>query len=262
MRGVVQHAQSVPGGERGHRIVIAQDAVVIHDDDRPRARRNQFLRLRQVDAKGGIVDVAEYRPRPGRDDRLKIGRVVERRRDHLVARTDTHEQQGKMQGRVTGADGDDVTIRRADARPQFLLELADITAHAQPAVFQRGTAGLEFFRFDQRLKYRDHGLFHHASRCSGMQALERRNARLERSDIDSRSRLIKQVHRACHGIFSANGHRQAEPVIWANRTFSGQSVELITRGTGNGTMNRPPALAYSCCCATISSAKFQASSSR
>jgi hypothetical protein len=130
-------------------IVIAQHAVVIHDDDGFRARRNEIFCFVEVDAERVFFDVSKDGLGAGRDDRLKIGGVIERRRDHFVARPDAHREQSEMNRGVAGAGGRDVTIVRAEISLELLLKLANVTAHAEPAKLEGAAASVDFFLFDE-----------------------------------------------------------------------------------------------------------------
>ncbi len=152
MGGIVDDAQSMFRGHGSDAVVVAQQAVVVHRDDRLCPWTDQALGLVKVDAERVVVDVAEDRFSADGQDSLEVGDVVERRRDDLVAGSNTGDVHGQMQGRVSRADGDDVPILGLDKRLDGALEIADVAAHAEPAQLERSSNGLKLLLLQQRFE--------------------------------------------------------------------------------------------------------------
>ena len=82
-----------PGRECLYRRVIANPTSIIHDNDGLGPWTNQGFSCGNVDAERVEIDVAEHGSGARGKNGLKIGDVIERRRDHFIARTHACQQQ-------------------------------------------------------------------------------------------------------------------------------------------------------------------------
>ena len=131
VRRVVNHSDAMLFGEMSDARVVAQQASVIGNDHGLGLCRDQGLGLIQIGAQGLVVDVAEDRRRPSRQNGLKIRYVVERRRDHFVARAYAGRQKREVQRRMARAHGRHETVSSPQIALHGLLELVDVAPHAR-----------------------------------------------------------------------------------------------------------------------------------
>src|SRR2546423_13019598 len=97
-------------GELSHPIVIAEQAIVIHDNDCLRARRDERLSLIQIDTEGSLINIAKHRLRARSENGLEVSGVVKGRGDYLIPWADTNDEQAEMDSGVARADGGDIPV--------------------------------------------------------------------------------------------------------------------------------------------------------
>ena len=113
LRGVIEHQQAVPFGNRSNSVVIGRQAEQIDRDDRTRFQpsrlcgRNRAFQACRIDVEGVRLDVGENRRRTEQRDLLRRRMECEGRTDHGIAGADLPRQQHQQQGvSATGASDD------------------------------------------------------------------------------------------------------------------------------------------------------------
>jgi hypothetical protein len=113
---------------------ITRPAGEVHGDDRAGPRRDGGLDGRGVDVHGARIDIGEKRCGAGMDDCVGGRAERERRRDDLVTRLQSGDEDAQVQRRRAGAYGDGV--RGTLVGGEVLFQLRDLGAGAEPAAAQ------------------------------------------------------------------------------------------------------------------------------
>ena len=131
LRRILDDLEVVAGGDVADRFHIGDAADPLHRHDRLGARGDLLLHFRRVD---GLVGqhVGVDRRRTEVDDRTGGGDERHRRRDHLVARADTHRPHADDQ-RI-GARVQRDAVLRAGVLAHLLLEFGNLFGHHQVAL--------------------------------------------------------------------------------------------------------------------------------
>jgi hypothetical protein len=151
---VFDDRQAVAGGEREQRAHRGGVPVQVHRDDRRGARRDCGGDRGGVEAEGDGVDVGEHRGRAGQGDGSCGRGEGERRDDHLITRADAQRQQGQVQRRGPGADGDAVPAVHEGG--ELVLERGDLRPLCDLAGAQDRDCGGDFLLAQQRARDGDH----------------------------------------------------------------------------------------------------------
>jgi len=132
VRGVFDHDEAAPLGQRQDGVHVARMAAVVQDEDRLRPLRESCLHVRRVEVEVvRACDVAEDGRGSGVHDRVRRRDEVQRREDDLVSVPAAGGEQGEVEGGGAVRDGDRVAC--AGELGERLLELLDARAHAPPA---------------------------------------------------------------------------------------------------------------------------------
>ena len=148
MRRVFDERQAMPIGQRAERRHLDRPSAEVHRHDRPCARGHGRGRRGRRQVPGGGIDVGKARRRAGVDGDVGRRAEGERRRDHLVARSDLERQQRQMQGR--GARVQRQRMRRAGVGGKRRLELPYPRSGREPARLERGDDLVDLATADDR----------------------------------------------------------------------------------------------------------------
>lgn len=99
LRGILDHRNAMPVGDRQDRIHIGQPTVQMHRDDGPGARRDGALDHGRVDVEGPRIGIDQHRRCAGIADGGDRRDEGHRRGDHLIARPDAEGEQRQVQRR-------------------------------------------------------------------------------------------------------------------------------------------------------------------
>ncbi len=153
LRGILQDGQPMTPGNLLDRAHLGGLPVEMDGDDRPGPRRDGRLDLRRVDVVSVGLDIHEHRTGARPPDGTGRGEEGERRRDHLVSRSDVqgHQRKQKRIGARRTANPmhgptvlGDLGLEPGDLRPEDEhLALEDLTHNRLDLVADRLVLRLE-----------------------------------------------------------------------------------------------------------------------
>ena len=148
VRGVFYEEDASGAREHLERRHVGGTPGVVHRHDRAGARREGALHRLRIQVARDRIDISKDRRRADVHDRVRGCTECQRGRDHLVAGRDAGCDQGQVEGRRAGAQGQGVG--GAGIGGEVALELFDPRSGRQPARFERRADLLELRRTEVR----------------------------------------------------------------------------------------------------------------
>ncbi len=133
--------------ELGQLVEIGRLAVEIDRDDRLRSLTDELAYPVGIDVQRVVANIGEHGCGAAMDDHVRGRRPGDRGRDHLVAGADPERDEGEVQGRCAGGDGEHVLRLQVLAHPG--LQLGRPRSRRQPARSQGLCDGIDL-RFGDR----------------------------------------------------------------------------------------------------------------